>query len=54
MAIWYIFSPVLLHFVISEIVGVLAAGRLDSALATLLSSLAVLSFAARMDREDRR
>ena len=27
-----------LHFVISEIVGVLAAGRLDSALATLLSS----------------
>ena len=54
MSIWYIFSPVLLHFVISEIVGVLAAGRLDSALATLLSSLAVLPFAARMYREDRR
>lgn len=53
MEIWNIFSPVLLHFVVSEIVGVMAAGRVDTATATLLASLAVLPFAVRMYQRDR-
>ena len=53
MAIWNFFTGASAFCDFGDC-GVLAAGRLDSALATLLSSLAVLPFAARMYREDRR
>lgn len=54
MEIWRIFSPVLLHAVLSGTAAILAAGRLDAAELTLLASLLVLPFGGWMYAKDRK